>query len=45
VGWNQTWTCPRQAIILYSIVFYDLADDATIATEEIFGPVLSVMKP
>ncbi|HEX9186870.1 MAG TPA: aldehyde dehydrogenase family protein, partial [Vicinamibacteria bacterium] len=41
--WQPTWACPKEGFFFPPTLFTDVAPAATIAQEEIFGPVLVSM--
>jgi aldehyde dehydrogenase (NAD+) len=41
--WQPSWDCPQEGCVFPPILFTDVAPAATIAQEEIFGPVLVSM--
>jgi acyl-CoA reductase-like NAD-dependent aldehyde dehydrogenase len=44
-SFTNTVKASDEGYFVPATVFYDVPDDAEIATKEIFGPVLSVLKP
>jgi aldehyde dehydrogenase (NAD+) len=43
VMWQPSWACPREGFFFPPTLFTNVAPSATIAQEEIFGPVLVAM--
>ncbi|HEX7117649.1 MAG TPA: aldehyde dehydrogenase family protein [Longimicrobiales bacterium] len=41
--WQPSWSCPREGWFFPPTLFTDVAPAATIAQEEIFGPVVALM--